>query len=183
MKPRRKKIYAALISLGLAAVVLDRILGPGASDAPAAAQAADAARKAPGATSPALPESAQVEAAPFPRNMPPLPDAEPARDPFAPPWQQLRDPDEPGAAGPGAQPGGPLGPPPATSVTFGQSHRLAAVLADGDRGIVILDDQLLRIGQTIDECTLTAVENAEATFLCSDGPVILHVEAHRGTMP
>jgi len=43
MRPRRKKIYAALIALGLVAVVVDRLLGPGAADATDAARAAEAA--------------------------------------------------------------------------------------------------------------------------------------------
>ncbi|MBN1513966.1 MAG: hypothetical protein JXB13_18255 [Phycisphaerae bacterium] len=179
MKPRRKKIYAALIALGLVAVVVDRLLGPGASDATGAARAADAAPRATGPAGLALADSARVEAAPFPRNMPAPPTPEPARDPFAPPRQQPQEPREPGDAGPD----GELPGLSAASVTFARSHRLSAVLAGGDAGIVILDDQLLRIGQSVQECTLTHVENAEATFQCFDGPVILRVDTQSGETP
>ncbi len=179
MKPRRKKIYAALIALGLVAVVVDRLVGPGASDATDAARAADATPRATAPTGLALSNSSPVEAAPFPRHVPAPPNTEPARDPFAPPQQRLPELREPGDAGPDAEPAGPS----AASVAFGQSHRLSAVLAAGDGGIVILDDQLLRIGQSVQGCTLTRVENAEATFQCFDGPVILRVDTQSGNMP
>ncbi len=171
MKPRRKKLYAALVLLGLVAVVVDRLIGPGVTDAPGAARADGVAPRA-GTAKEAVPEALCVEAAPFPRHVPAPFRVEPTRDPFAPPSQHSSsfgefDVDDPSEA----------------SATFEQSHRLAAVLSTGEGGLVIVDDQLLRVGQSIQECTLTRVEGAEATFVCFDGPITLHVDAPSGITP
>jgi hypothetical protein len=172
-------MYLAVVGLGLAAIVVDRLIGSGASDAPARAQASPSTSTRGTPARGSVPADVRVEAAPFPRDLPIVPAGLPTRDPFAPPPEFVpKPPPGRGPDRPGSVPDTVVTPP---SALFAQAHRLSAVLAGGPRGIVVVDGELVEVGQSVDECTLTAVADIEATFTCKDGPITLSVSSDAGS--
>lgn len=59
---------------------------------------------------------------------------------------------------------------------FQQSHRLMAIMTPGGRGVVVVNNQAMRVGQRINGFTLTLIEHHQATFHGPSGPVVLKLD-------
>ena len=155
---RRQKIMLGIFGVGLVGLAVDRVLirprgGPAAASAGSSASA-------PGSTLPAadLPaESAPPQEAPVTQCLNRLwsdkkVDFERVRNPFSLPssWSNLND--------------EPARTPLTAGEVFARRHHLTAVVLDGPRSYVLIDDRLLRPGQEIDGFRLVMVENRAALF-------------------
>lgn len=186
MNRRRKHLYGLVIGIGLAAVVADRFMGLGVTGEPAEADAAGGLvvnSEAAGAADDA--GAIVAAAAPFPRSLPAAPSPQWSRDLFAVPPSALEAfgivVSETGAVqGPGAD----AAAVPSRAEQFIGRHRLSAVMINGSSRLVVLDDdQMIEIGQAMDGCTLTAVDDAAAVFDCGDGAARLEIESELMDIP
>ncbi len=163
MTSSKKHLYAGLLLLGGLALFVDRfLLAEGVTPmAPSSVSAAP-----PLAVPPLAAPLGPLPELPFPRNLPELPTPS-LRDPFVPPSH--------------------LAPPPTASEAPPESaqsdrkslaarHALRGVIITDGLKIAIINGQWLRVGETIEGCTLLDVIENEARFWCHDGGTILKVD-------
>jgi hypothetical protein len=153
---RRQKTLIGIFCVGLTALVLDRVLlrpqgGPGAASADSLGQAAESTllvENLPAVKSGAAPSVAQ--------RLSDLADEEPnlagLRNPFSLPasWSDKT------ARGPRVGMD--------AAARFVRAHELTAVVIDGPRSYVLVDNHLLVCGQTIDGFELVSVAGRSAVF-------------------
>ena len=175
MSFQKKRTYLALMAAGGVALVVDRlVLTDGATGPSAAVALASDASTAPvetasaqGATLSSIPEL------PFPRSLGTLDVNAAIRDLFAPPELDAD------AGANGSQPGndrpGGDGDGHTTGAMFVSRHRLSAVLIQQRLRIVVIDETCVRIGETLEGCTLLSMSGNEALFECMDGQAVLKV--------
>ncbi|UCC30297.1 MAG: hypothetical protein JSU86_19115 [Phycisphaerales bacterium] len=178
ISPRKKGGYLAVVILGLAALAVDRCVLSGGTGEPMVAVAIEQSRRAmtmlvsPSDAAPTL----SIPELPFPRGLDKWNSQSSIRDLFAPPVAVLRaesqgtkaDKDRPGTDR-------PQHPEQASSDVFLTQHRLNGVMVDERLKIAIVDGTWIRIGQTVDGCTLTDVSGNEARFECHDREAVLKV--------
>jgi hypothetical protein len=167
----KKKVYTALLAVGLAGLWLDKGFG-GASPAdasPATAELAPADGAAPGFRSAATGVSLVSELKGMSSgNFDPLS----AHDAFVPAkyWTAACI----NAATPThAQ---------TTASEFQRDHRLSALMLSGHGGQAIINGQLVRVGHTIDGFKLVAIGPNRATLLNGEILVELHMESPAATI-
>ncbi len=166
---RRQKVLIAVFLLGLVGLVVDRVFlrpqgGPGAASADSSDSYAVPPSPAPGGPS-------ATAGAPGPSVAERLsrvwPDREPntvqARDPFSLTGSWL-----------GGKATGPSAAPDPAQV-FAQAHSLGALVVDGRRSNVLINDRVLKLGETIDGYTLVVVKAKSATFECQGQRVVLEL--------
>ena len=180
MSRSKKKIYGAVLVIGLGVVVVDRLTSGGPKSAVAASQpqaneniAVDP-RSSP-TTSPTKPTSDKEKKPPkevvlFPQKLPEVDWAQAARNPFALPDllagrrnSRLSGSDKKDATGIIRRAGDSL-----SSAHFLQMHTLQGI-SSGETPSVIIDGQLVRVGQKFDESVLLKVDGGKAYFQCLDG--------------
>jgi len=176
---RKKKVYAAIVAVGLLALAVDRFVF--SEPAPAAASAGSngsspAKRPAREASKGVVSLSATVAAEIFPRSIP-RNDSTLARDAFEPTptaRQTLL------GAGAAANTGNSLdgGTLPASSASdFRNAHKLLAVMTGPNLRVAIIDGQRVSIGQHIAGCELIEITGQSARFSCADSEVELRVSS------
>jgi hypothetical protein len=181
MTSRRKVTYAGVIALGVAVMAIDRLTGDGNAGEPASAEAAELPRAPrPTPTRDPAGQPVRVEAAAFPRDLPSAALSGPPRDPFALTvelLEALAPPQEPANV---AAPR--LGDPRVQSLAerFAAEHTLSAVLVSADGASVIVNAQILQVGESVDGCVLQSVTGHTALFQCQNQHVILAVETFPG---
>jgi hypothetical protein len=155
---KRGKTFVAIFALGLAALAVDRVfLRPqgGAEKASADAFAKYGVPASPAEKAASAPSEAQRPSV-TQRLDRAWPDQEPnvaqARDPFSltGPWL-------------GSTETGPSAAPDPVTV-FAKAHPLGAVVMNGPRSHVLVNDRFLTLGQQIDGFTLVSVGPKSATF-------------------
>jgi len=155
---RRQKVLVAIFVLGLVGLAADRVFlrpqgGPGAASADASdsyAMPPLPARNGPSAV-------AEAQGPGMAERLDRIwPDREPntveARDPFSLRGSWL------GNAGTGSS----AAPDPAE--VFAQAHPLVAVVMDGQRSYVLVNDRVLKLGEQIDGFTLVSIGAKSAVF-------------------
>ncbi|MFP4144453.1 MAG: hypothetical protein ACLFV3_04860 [Phycisphaeraceae bacterium] len=176
---RERKILLAVLSLGLGALMLDRVVLNAGASGPKSATASGASY--------AVPEEAETPAEPSPKVDTA---ATPAADASAPALarrlaevasQERADPTRtrdafnpaaPWNAAPEAQ-----RPDPAEEALrqFAGRHRLTAVMPGGEDPVAVVDGQLLRPGEKLDGLRLVAIAPGSATFERDGGQVRLEL--------
>jgi hypothetical protein len=167
---KKHKIYAALVAAALVAWVIDAMFfGPSESSTPSAAAAATVARPNAESAPAAVPPSARPEA--FQEHVTQWlgaqlrawseknPDAiDQVHDMFSTPasWVSQRPVPTPPAPGKVAE-------------DFQREHHLTAVVLGASGGSAVIDGRLLRVGQTVGGCRLTAVSSGCADLVGPDG--------------
>ena len=175
MSLQKRRTYLALMAAGGVALVVDRLVltdgvtGPSVAVAltPDASTAPVETASAQGAIPSSIPEL------PFPRSLGTLDVDAAIRDLFAPPELDA----DAGASGsqPGKnQPGGD-GDGYTTGAMFVSRHRLSAVLIQQGLRIAVINTRWVRIGDTLEDCTLLSISGNEALFECPDGEAVLKV--------
>ena len=180
MTASKKKLYAALMSLGGAAMLVDRLIigAPGPLDVPASAIAAmvrpavDTADLAP-----ATPQASAIPALAFPRGLPRADLQGSIRDYFAPPHLPQPVP-EPAPSGPGAENQSEL-----SHTAFAAQFRLQAVLWSDGLRIAVIADRWHREGDTISGCRIATINDREVRVICFDGDARLEIGTMRTGMP
>jgi len=179
---KKKKTYGCVVLAGLAALLVDRLFlsepDPVAAADPAAAEA-----PRPGAplmskttTARASSPAVVVAAAPFPQDLPEYEPPGTVRDAFT--LTPIARDAMLGLGGTGASDGtlpanaryaGP------TIAQFKQNHRLFAVMTGAGARLAIVDQQRVRVGQSVDGCKLVEIMGQSALFQCADGLAELKV--------
>ena len=179
MDKSRRKSYLVLLAVAALGLVIDRFVFTRGATTPPKASAATVARSPVGrgtATGSAAP-SASIPEIPFPTGLVAAEALATIPDVFAPPSVRMR-------GGSGA------GPPYNTGIdnngrgpsqrlsgaAFENRHTLDGVLSHQRLRIAVLDGRPVRIGDTIDGCTLKDVSGYRARFECHDGPAVLRVK-------
>jgi hypothetical protein len=173
MRQGKKKVYLAVMVLGGAALLVDRVflsssVDPDVAEATGVAPADDKPAS-PEAASP-TPQTAPIPELNFPRQIPAYDVGAHLRDWFEPP--KLPDAEEPQEGTPDN--GGPLAlraalPVVSAKESFVASHRLDGIVINDRWQIAIVDGVWLRVGQAMDDCTLSEVSGRTAVFACEDG--------------
>jgi hypothetical protein len=167
----KQKVYAALLTIGVIALGLDKGLGgPSTADAsPATAElaAADGAAQVSGTSAPGISLVSELQGissnAFDPRS---------AHDAFVPGkcWTSPR-------FGPAT-----VGQAQLTAGDFQRGHRLSALMLSANGGQAVINGQLVRVGQTVDGFKLAAIGPNRATLLNGDNRVELHMECAAATI-
>ncbi len=185
MSTGKKKAYIAVMSLGALALIVDRFFMGTVAPMPASASEmddtlqtndpddanADAPRDARSSTN-ALSKNASSAAAisipelAFPRNLIAVDLDAPLRDLFARPksaesGSDLSDAEQQASA---AGESRDLG-----RAAFARKHRVDGVMSQEGLKIVIVNGQWMRIGESLDGCTLQRINRESAVFQCRDG--------------
>lgn len=180
---RRKRVYVGVIILAVAALAVDKFflsegqaagLSPHGSTAPAEARGSVDRRP----MSPEAVPTVRIPEVPFPRGLEPLDPSAGVfiRDFFAPPESALnRDPPDSQTDKSGRNANQPDRHGRLGRSTFVSRHRLSGVLLDQRLKIAIVDGTWLRIGQSLNGCTLASVSGNEARFECYDGEAVLEI--------
>ncbi len=177
MQLRRKKIYLALLAVGGAALLIDRLVLTGSATAPSAALAQARsgdtanARGSPGKGS----HASSIPEIPFPRDMAAFDPQSFLPDLFAPPGSRLRGDSRSPTADNGYSGRSSGRGELASSATFSIRHRLDGVLEHPRLKIAVIDGRPVRPGEEIDGCTLESVSGNEASLRCHDDSVVLKV--------
>ncbi len=186
MSRRRKGVFFAVMLCGAAALVVDRCAlsqerAVARGEPRASARAGRRSRPTPAAQespSPTLQaeDGSSIPELPFPRGLPAFGPSAAVRDLFAPPLPtSARDSrglatDKRSAWSTGQQNAGRV-----SSATFMTRHHLNGVLLHQRLRIAIVDGMWLRIGQSVDGCTLLGIGGNRARFECFDGQAELKV--------
>jgi hypothetical protein len=155
---RRQKILIAVFLLGLIGLGVDRVFlrpqgGPAAASADSSDNYAVPLSQVQTAASPAVEAQGPSMAERLERIWPDRePNAVEARDPFSLKGSWL------GSAGAGSS----ASSDPAEM--FAQAHPLVAVIVDGRRSYVLVDDRVLKLGEQLDGFTLVSVGAKSAAF-------------------
>ncbi len=172
----KKKWYLVVLVLGGAVLIVDRvILSEGATDPTAVLAAPDSvpAGGTPTFVAPAAAAS-PIPEVPFPVGVTSLGPDHVLRDLFAQPKSAIGQGDSVDnvrRSGSAADPGfGRV-----TASAFMTRHRLQAVLRNPTLTIAVVDGTWVHVGESVDDCTLTAIENETAHFECFDAAVTLTV--------
>jgi len=181
---RKKRIYGAVLLVGLGALLVDRVfLTPPASAVASGGAAAEGV-----ADASAYPESAadgpavSVCAAPFPRGLPEGEGQGPPRDAFVLTAAARRA--MLGIEAGDAEFFGPAGRTKPqrgmTALEFQSAHGLSAVMSGPAARVAIVDGRWLRVGDVLDGCKLLAITGQSAVFACPNGKVVLSVSLPGG---
>ena len=176
MSAKKKKLYGAIVAVGLVALLVDQVFlaEPAPAVAARAMPRAGVAAGAAGGEPDASVLAAGVAAAPFPRRLPDPGPIASLRDAFAltPRSRQamLGSSGETGMVDP--RTGRPVGRPSAAS-DFESSHKLSAVMSGTDTEVAIVDEEWVSVGEVIGGCKLTRITGQTAHFQCADGPAVL----------
>lgn len=175
MSAKKKKIYAMVLLVGLAALLVNQLLGSEpapAAAAPGTASERPAADSATAATD-AAPLTGRVAAAPFPRDLPGPEAIDSLRDAFV-----LTPAAHKAVLGNTDLSDSRTGRRAArlsVAAEFEESHQLLAVMTAPDTRVAIVDEQWVQVGQTVDGCRLLEIMGQTALFQCVDGRVLLTV--------
>ncbi len=164
MTRKKKKTYAAILVVGMAALIVDRLMPGGGATTPETAEASvPAIARTTGEPSEAPADLAHlIPDIPFPRELPSATLDGPIRDAFSPPTAADQR-----AVDPSTAPGN--GQRPLTAAEFAALHRLDAVMNEGDLQIAILDGRWLRLGDRVDGCRLDQMDGIRVIFRCETG--------------
>jgi hypothetical protein len=176
MTRRRKKTYAAILTLGALAVLIDRVMLAGPQNAAAEGTVERRSLSALGVRTPDA-QTPSLAATPFPdvkarRN---APGGNP-RDIFAP-TAAARQALSMSASDPARRSSrSPRGDKDVTTAErFATDHRLVAIMVSGDVAVAVVDDLWLSVGDSIDGCRLIEITGTTATFRCATGEAALSV--------
>ncbi len=180
---RRKKVYVGVMIVAVAALAVDKFflsegqaagLSPHGSTAPA--EARGSVDRLP--MSPEAVPTVRIPEVPFPRGLEPLDPSAGVfiRDFFAPPESALnRDSADPQTDKSGRNATQPDSQGQVGRTAFVFRHRLSGVLLDQRLKIAIVDGTWVRIGQSLNGCTLKSVSGNKASFECYDGNAVLEI--------
>lgn len=163
----RKRIYMVLLGVSALGLAIDRFVIPRGAEGASSALPVAAAPPQPDP----LVQSVSIPGVPFPENIVSADPGRPIIDLFAPP--ALR-----GRGGTDNQEGTdavPLPGAPSPADTFVTQHKLSAVLIDARLKIAVVDGHWVRVGETIDGCTLIGIEGQTVHFSCVDKDTSLTV--------
>ena len=177
----KKKTYGAILLVGLAALLVDKVFlaaptPAAAALAPGAATRGAAREHAAGFGAPV--QTTAVTASAFPQS-PPHPRVPGlARDAFTltPDAHQAilgGAANEEPAAGDSA--GADAAPKVSSAAWFKANHKLDAVMTGSGTELAVVDGRKLQVGDSVDGCVLRKIIGQQAIFLCTDGPVVLRV--------
>ena len=176
---RKSKTYAALVGLGLTALIVDRSFFQATSpDLGLAAgprvdaDAAPSGQQTPSVTASAPVAKMTIPELRFPRDLPVYDPQAPLRDVFAP----VSSASDANGQSPGAKTAasGKSDPERAFGrAAFEAAHRVDALMVQDRLKIAVVDGRWMRIGEQVDECTLSRIEGDVATFQCHDGEAVL----------
>lgn len=175
MKMTRRKTYLALLGLGGAALVVDRLLltTPLAEPGEALAGESHDGESTPrdiGVPQVVTPQG--IPELPFPGGLSAIGIDGSIHDLFTPPSRRA---DTKAAARPAGASCAPPGAP--AHKAFADSHRLDAILEEGDVHIAVVGGELLMPGGKIAGCVLRKLEGTKAYFSCEDGEAVLELSA------
>jgi len=156
-------VYIAITLLALGALFVDRFLF-GGSTAPAEVAAQDTVQEITARVQALSPTGLSIPELPFPRNLTALSDAATVRDLFAPPGPEPAS--KRGAAAHRQDAA------KADAETFTSRNRLEAVLSDRETPMAVVNGKWIRVGQSVDGCTLTRVEGTRAYFQCVEEAIV-----------
>ncbi len=178
MSSQKKRTYLSVLIVGAVALLIDRFVSSTGSTTPRPAAAAGFTLPPPsGAAAFAIPEL------PFPKGVVSLGQHVELRDLFLPPMFRAAGPDEgdsadqqAGFAGnPRRNPSGDRRWDALSTARFVREHRLDAVLIDEGLRIAIVNGLWLRVGQSLDGCTLKDITGNAVTFECDDEVAALKI--------
>jgi len=179
---RKAKIYAALATLALTALVIDRcFIGTTAPQTTLALENNASPDESEDPTTPRPqrslrhPAVAQTTAPElhFPRNLPAFDASTEIRDIFTRLEEEsLHDPSQP-SSGKKSASKKTVADEGLGRETFLAVHRIDAVMTQDRLKIALVDGRWLRPGDVLDHCTLTHIEGDSATFQCHDGEALL----------
>lgn len=175
MKMTRRKTYLALLGLGGAALVVDRFVltTPLAEPWEALAGETHEGESVPGdARGPQFGTPLGIPELPFPGGLSAIGLDGSIHDLFTPPSRRA----DTRAT---ARPAGASCAPPSVPAhkAFADSHRLEAILEEGDVHIAVVGGELLKPGGKIAGCVLRKLEGTKAYFSCEDGEAVLELSA------
>lgn len=194
MMSSRKRTYLVLMSLGAAALFVDRCVLTEGTPAPASAvealpfvvDAESPVSHRPGApgrrtTFPLVkgglkgiaPEELSVPELPFPRNLNPFDSSAPIRDIFARPRFLAMETTDQGASDSPETTAKPGEKKRIGHAAFAVQHRLKAVMVKEGLKIAIVDGRWMQVGDDVDGCTLSCISGESAVFRCRDGDALL----------
>ena len=179
MDKSRRKSYLVLLAVAALGLVIDRFVFTRGATAPDKASAAIVARSPVGrgtATRIAGP-SASIPEIPFPTGLVTAEALATIPDVFAPPSVRMRG--GSGAGPPYTTGMGHSGREPSqrlSGAAFENRHSLDGVLSHERLKMAVSDGRPVRMGDTIDGCTLKNVSGYRARFECYDGPAVLVVK-------
>ncbi len=179
MSGRRRVVCLAVVSCGGLALAIDRCVLTDGVTQPVVALGDEGGdpRVRPDVAPPGEAHALSIPEVPFPRGLSASDNRlATMRDLFAPPREVLErlarkdgtDKDDP-AAGSSEGAGRP------NSATFVTQNRLDGVLLYQRLEIAIVNGLWVRIGQSVEGCTLAAISGKEARFECYDGEAVLTV--------
>jgi hypothetical protein len=174
MLARRKRLYIGVMILGGVALFVDRFVLPDDATANPLSEPPADTRVSEAVVEPSTPEGTMsIPDLPFPRAVERFTFGNEIHDLFAPP-QAVRN---------GAPSAGLEGSVEAAQkerngrdsdrATFAAGHELTGLLTREGLRIAIVNDRWLRIGDSVDGCTLKDTSGEAARFECPDGEVVL----------
>ncbi len=176
---KKQAVYGGLLAVAGVALTIDRLFFSEPATAQASPPSAQAVPELPSVEKPAKLEPATVVALPGDDlisdhlKLMPSVDLQAMPDAFSPSKQWLLAVQPP----PAPPPALPPAPPPDTTdhraLDFAAAHKLSAVLASRNSGAAIVNDQMVRVGQTLDGFTLTSVKSNTARFTSGSSVVDL----------
>lgn len=182
----KNKSYLAVIALGLTALAVDRLyLGTTSPAKTSAAQtptdddqpSVKPARQ-PIVTAPSPTTATGVPELRFPRNLPPMDANVSLRDIFSP--DGFVPPAGKANRNTSAKTKADAAAPEAIGhEQFGLTHSLGALMLVDGLKIAVISGQWLRVGETLDTCTLIRIEGESAIFECHDGEVAFSMSPRR----
>jgi hypothetical protein len=185
MSKRKQTIYLLIMALGGVAVLLDRcVLSRGVTTPSAASAGVEIVTPpdpstAPTRIHPAAPAEVEpdlqlaVPEVPFPRGLPLWDGREPLRDVFSRTTNGLPDNDSSRSGQDGRA-------APSACADFAGAHRLEAVLVQERLRIAVVNGRWLRVGETVDGCTLIEIVGENGRFRCRDGEIVLSLKPVAG---
>ncbi len=178
---RKKKQYLLVLVLGGAALIVDRVILSEDATEPTAAIATSGSSLAGGTPAFVVPAAAAspIPEVPFPAGVTSLGPDHVLRDLFAPPKSSIPEGDS--ADNIGERAAAVAGR--VTASTFMTRHRLQAVLRNPTLTIAVVDGTWVHVGESVDGCTLTAIENEAAHFECYDTSATLTVAMWQRRQP
>ncbi|MDO8631967.1 MAG: hypothetical protein Q7R41_15890 [Phycisphaerales bacterium] len=203
MMSSKNRTYMVLMSVGAAALFVDRCVLTGGTPAPASAEVASplvgdaespashrpggrADQNHPGApvlrtTSPlekgglrgVAAEELSIPELPFPRNLDPFDPSAPIRDIFARSQSAATETTDQAASDSPETSAKPDEKRRIGRMAFAAQHRLEAVMIQQSLKIAILDGRWMQVGDVVDGCTLSDISGESVVFRCRDGDALL----------
>ncbi len=168
MSKKKQQIYVTVAAIGLLALAVDQLLLAEGDTLPEMAHAESQSV----ATHVASPEGTAIPEVPFPGALAAYRLSEGGRDLFQPPATSGNE----AGRGSGQSDNGVTIEPTRLgqrSVPFDERHTLNGAIIQAGLRIAVIDERLVKVGETVDACVLKKLADGEAQFECPEGTVVL----------